>query len=170
MARPQEEYDTLVRGSLLRGVDERGEYTQATFEEDGVFVDIIRRPRGYELRFETDKGLKDTYEGIIENYHPQGLVEALDAEGDTFGLDPDAWNGGNYEGFVEAYLNFGDFSVEWYALEDDASKESAVEIFSNNIHFDTDEPVVAPGWNIGESVTDAGSGLFDEVRQFLNES
>lgn len=170
MARPQDEYDTLVRGSLLRGVDERGEYTQASFGEDGIFVDIIRRPRGYELRFETDKGLKDTYLGIEENYDPKGLVEAVDAEGDSFALDPDAWHGGNYEDFVEAYFDFGGFSVEWVALNDEAEKESAVDVFSNTVNFDTDEPVSEPGWRIGDNVSDADSSLFDEVRSFLNES
>ena len=170
MARPQEEYDTLVRGSLLRGVDERGEYTQASFEQDGVFVDIVRRPRGYELSFETDKGLKDTYLGIEENYTPKGLVEAIDAEGDSFALDPDAWQGGNYEDFVEAYFNFGDFSVEWVALDDESEREYMVDVFSNTVHFDTEHPVIGPGWMIGEAVTDADSGLFDEVRRFLNES
>lgn len=170
MAKPQEEYDTLVRGSLLRGVDERGEYTQASFENEGVFVDVIRRPRGYELRFETDKGLKDTYEGIIENYHPRGLIEAFDPNGDSFALDPDVWQGGNYEDFVEAFFNFGDFSVEWMDLQEEERKQSAVDVFSNTIHFDTEEPVSEPGWKIAESVTDADRGLFDEVRQFLNEN
>ncbi|QKQ98752.1 hypothetical protein GKQ38_04475 [Candidatus Nanohaloarchaea archaeon] len=169
MAEPQEEYDTLVRGSLLRGVDERGEYTQASFQEDGVFVDIVRRPRGYELSFETDKGLKDIYEGIVENYHPKGLVEAINSEGDSFGLDPDAWNGGNYEDFVEAYFNFGNFSVEWFAIDDESEREYMVDVFSNTIHFDTTEPVSEAGWMIGEAVTDADSSLFDEVQRFLNE-
>ena len=169
MTRPQEEYDTLVRGSLLKEVDERGKYTRASFEEDGVFVDIVRRPRGYELRFETDKGLKETYLGIVENYQPYGLVEAIDEPGDSFALDPDAWQGGNHENFVEAYFDFGDFSVEWVDL-DDGRKASAVDVFSNTVHFDTDEPVSEPGWQIGYEVTDAGRGLFDEIRRFLNES
>jgi len=169
VTRPQEEYDTLVIGSLLRGVDERGEYTQASFMEDDVFVDVIRRPRGYKLRFGTEKGLKDTYEGIFENYHPKGLVEAMNVDGESFALDPDAWQGGNYEDFVEAYFNFGDFSVEWSALDDESEKDYVIDIFSNTRQFDTDEPVSEPGWKISEAVTEADSSLFDEIRQFLNE-
>ncbi|WEL22874.1 hypothetical protein [Candidatus Nanohalovita haloferacivicina] len=167
MTRPQDEYDKLVHGTLLRGVDERGEYTQAAFREDGVFVDVIRRPRGYEVTFETDKGLKDVYQGVAENYTPEGVVEVLNAEGDTYALDPDAWSGGNYEDFVEAYIHFPEFSVEWIDPGEEIEKNSLVEVFSNTIHFDIEEPVPEPGWKVGEAVTDADESLFGEVGHFL---
>lgn len=173
MTGPQEDYGTLVRGSLLRGEDEHGQYTTAAFEQDNLYMDIILRPNGYGLEFGSDKGLRGIYQSIREHYHPQGLVQAVDVEGNSFRLDPDAWRGGDYEDFVEAYIKFDGFGVEWSDLEEDAEKESLLNVFSNTLHFDTEEAVFEPARPITNSVTDidseASREVFNDIRFFLNE-
>ena len=173
MSRPQEEYDTLVNGSLLRGVDEHGRYATASFEQEDLFVDVIRRPGGYGLEFGIDRGLKDVYQRIQRDYQVEGLIQALGPEGNSFYMDPDAWQGGNYEDFIEAYMEFDGFGVEWADLEDEADRRSLLNVFSNTNRFEVKEPVFQPAWRINSHVADVDDSVrrdvFNDIRFFLDD-
>lgn len=177
MSRPQEEYDTFVRGSLMRGVDEAGRYAEASFGREDVGVHVVRRPEGYGLEYDSEMSLSEVYSAVSERFNVEGLIEATGQKGHSFYIDPDAWRGRNEEDFISVGINFPEFGFEWYPVViesgDKEKRVSGVNTFSNTEYFDIDEPVFGPSWEVywmvnSDKDLDAARDVFRDVRDFLS--
>jgi len=172
-------YDTMIENSLDTGRDRFGKYSSADFNHEDAYITVFKRPEGYSIQWQTEKPLTQIFDALSEEYGSGELVKASDIDGHSYLIDPDAWDGSNYE-LIAAELPYSNFRIDWRPFEvlaEDGEEKSFSELTltSNTEEFNVEQPHFAPAWRLHPLLNDEGvteqvsRKVFDDIRFYLEE-
>ena len=173
----ENDYETLLRGSLTMGRDRLGTFQSADFSQGEAYVSVLNRGDRYTVDWASEMRLKEVYESLEQSYPVDKLIDGALRDGQTIMIEPDSWNGVGHNQLSTVEFEYEDFKLEWRYSEIPEAEGRTKDLSMLTVHQNLDDRTqnVDHARNLYPLLTrkslqpDSCRKVFQDVERFLSD-